>query len=510
MSDANREVGINIKTTADLAGAKETTKELGNVEKATKESSKANEQAEAPAKKLTEAKGRLREALKGLALEFPQLARVMSFVTSPFTILTAAVGVAASKFVEFTRSVAEAGRKQAELENMRSLAVSLATIFKEMDAAKFSAAIIAIGDAAAIAVAELAKLNAKLDETGRRADALEDLEADLKKQEIRTKVAKGEMSPAEARAAEAEIDNKLDEGKAQREFRGLRAKKKNQEDALRDLDPQIARLEFTPEGDIAKLKKRVADQSGIATAAENYLKDEGGKVLDQKQDAEAALTAFRKGIPLSVKDIAEQKYGAINPFASDKEVEARLEDFIEGKQREHDAMVKQKTFEKDKATDLQNRLTHATQQNAQIERLRGTEDQLRQGIKDTDDEIKNTTQFNRRALQIKRGTRALGVEEFQIQEQKKEDKRREQEMRKGGQGAAFGGAANGGLASADTSGLERAATTLMNTGSETNQIVAQIFETNQQVLDELHKIAKRHSDKIYILGERITDVAAHV
>lgn len=510
MADADREIGVKVTTSADTSG-------LQQADKETQKLSKTTDQAGDAAEKATTKKNRLKDVVKGLAVEFPQLARVVGFATNPITIITAAVTTATGKFLEWTRSIEAAGRKQAELETLRDSLTSIKTLMQQMEAAKFTKAIDEIGTAANKAVTELDKLNRKLDETRRRADELENLETEVEEQNIDSLVASGKMTESEARKAKADLHNKRDEAAAQREYQALVQKKKNQENTLRDIEPQISRLQYTPDEDLAKMKDQLQRAKLAAAAASKALDGEqdgeGKKLKTDMGDAQAALEGFRKTGHLTLGDRWKfgQDFGITAGLQDPKEIEGRITEFIESKQREYDSLVKTKHFEEGKAQKIENRISGATQENAQIESLRKTQDDLRQGVKDTDEEINTTTKFNRRKLQLKRTHRNLEVETKDADDDRKV---REQEEKKANRayerakeqnrtnrargGADVGGADVSGLASVDTSAIQDSGTEV---AEALGKILAAVTESNAEIL----AVIGTHADELHILKQRIAE-----
>jgi len=414
------------------------------------------EQANNQLTKATGTAQRLKAAVKGVALEFPVLARVIGFVTSPITLFAAAASVAANAVLNWKRNIEELGKKQAELETLRFTMASYATILKDIEQANVAKAISAIGEAARGAVTELNKLNGKIDEALERNKELGALETEREKSAVKADVAKGLISEAEGRKKLAFLDQIAEESDAQAEFRALQKKKKNFEDALRETEPQLARLQHTPDEDLARMKKRAADAEGSKTAAENALKEQGPKLLDERDDAAAALTAFRQGNGVAVTDW--MKFGIAGGGKSKAEIDQAISDFVEQKQREFDALVKTKDFEAAKAKKLGGEVSSAEAQNAQIESIEGTQDELRTGIKSTDEEIKTRVMHNRQMLKQKRFIRGNQLDEADAIDQRREEEKRHKEeerrIKSGGRnrddGASIGGGTGAGLAGVRT------------------------------------------------------------
>ena len=123
----DREIGVKITTTADVGGLQQADKEA--------ELSKTTEAAGDAAEKATAKKAKLRDVVKGLALEFPQLARVVGFMANPITAVTAAVTAGVGAWQNYVQKVAEAGRAQAVIESLGDGAKTFAQNLKEVEQA---------------------------------------------------------------------------------------------------------------------------------------------------------------------------------------------------------------------------------------------------------------------------------------------------------------------------------------------------------------------------------------
>jgi len=451
---------------------------------------KLNETAKAT-DDLGQKKTRLREAARGLSLELPLVGRVLGFLTSPLTIVTALVGVAVGKFNDWNNSIKELGRQQAELAAFRDTLLSLSIILKDIEHTRLLEAINAIGQAASDTVSEMGKLNAEIDKTQARKDELEDLQTEARRQEIKTGMASGSISDADGRRRLAALDNESDERKAQREFRTLQQQKQNMENTLRDLDPQLARLQQTPDADLARMKKRASDQEQLKANAENELKTTGPKLKEEIGDAEATLTAFRQGKGVDVREW--MKFGIAGGGHTKQEIDSKISEFIEGKQREYDSLVKAKDFETEKAQKLTQRVGTAEAENAQIGKLKGTEDTLRQGIKDADTEIDERTKHNRESLRLRRGIRSGEIDEADhIEDQRRREKaQRERSPR----GASAGGGGD----------FNRVASSAQSVVTGSEQIAGELqqaFAAMKAGQDQILRVLEQHKREIHQIDSR--------
>jgi hypothetical protein len=95
MADTPKDFEIRIVTSADLAAAKASAQELGNISTAAKASAdtqvKAGQDVQEVETKAFASKLQLRQAVKGLAMEFPILAHIGRLAINP---ITAAVALA--------------------------------------------------------------------------------------------------------------------------------------------------------------------------------------------------------------------------------------------------------------------------------------------------------------------------------------------------------------------------------------------------------------------------------
>jgi hypothetical protein len=98
MADADKNLNIQITTTADTGGVKQTDAALKDLQATTKTYSKAEVDAltkgTEEAKKATSAKQQMNAAVKGLSAAFPGLAAAARFALNPLTLSVAGLGVA--------------------------------------------------------------------------------------------------------------------------------------------------------------------------------------------------------------------------------------------------------------------------------------------------------------------------------------------------------------------------------------------------------------------------------
>src|SRR5262245_29232195 len=100
---------IKFKVTKDGEGGKEVQQEIDKVTNSAKQAAPEMDKAGKAAQNLGDRKRALQAAARGVALELPLVGRVLGFLASPLTVVTALVSVAAGKFLDWKRSIEEAG-----------------------------------------------------------------------------------------------------------------------------------------------------------------------------------------------------------------------------------------------------------------------------------------------------------------------------------------------------------------------------------------------------------------
>lgn len=215
MPDGNREIGVKITTSADLAAAQAANKELQQTAKVTTEAGKAAEET-------TKKKSGLKEMAKGLAGQFPLLAKALNLVESPLARITA-LGTAAIAFWRlYTAAIAEAGRKQAELDaissSVKSFARELAGVKSEDS--QFFVALKEIATKSSNAATEVERLTTALEKQRELQDKMEDIQLATEKAKLQERhEADPEAFPrSKLLEAEAAADERSRKRRADREL----------------------------------------------------------------------------------------------------------------------------------------------------------------------------------------------------------------------------------------------------------------------------------------------------
>jgi hypothetical protein len=241
MADAQREAQINLKTVADVSGAQETAKELGNVEKATKAVDEASKASGKVTEEVTKKKDGLKSALKGLAFEFPALSRAIGFATNPWTLLSAAMGIAAAKLLAWKAAADEAIAKKAELrsyaDTVQSIASSAADFAQQ--AGDFERGLTKIATAGSTAAGKMKDLNDQIDRHRAMQDTLGNLGKQLAHAQIDRGVAGKQIKAEDAVALKAAVDSEADRQSREREIFALNSQASQAHFAARKTEEEI-------------------------------------------------------------------------------------------------------------------------------------------------------------------------------------------------------------------------------------------------------------------------------
>lgn len=119
---ADRNYDIDVKTRADASGAQQAAAAMQDLDKSTKaatesakKQTKESDENIAKTKQLTSAKRSLKEAVQGLAMEFPILARAISIATNPIAGALLAVSAGITAFASGLQRLREIGRDESLL-----------------------------------------------------------------------------------------------------------------------------------------------------------------------------------------------------------------------------------------------------------------------------------------------------------------------------------------------------------------------------------------------------------
>lgn len=106
---------IQVKTTGDPSGAKAVDQSLQSLNKTVEQSIPAQKKAAEQASNWTKQKGKLKEAVQGLALEFPILARVISVATNPIAAGLLAISSGIAGFARGLQHIRDLGKDDSPL-----------------------------------------------------------------------------------------------------------------------------------------------------------------------------------------------------------------------------------------------------------------------------------------------------------------------------------------------------------------------------------------------------------
>jgi hypothetical protein len=237
----NPKLRAEITTTFDGKGTEDAKKALAGVGQAAtqsaSESKTAAAQTQEASKRSTEEIHNARAAVRGLALEFPFLARVANAALNP---ITAAVGVAVAAFSALLSVLQELRRISSEtVTPMRNLAGALdnqrdAAAEAQLKAAEYQRTLEGIGKEAETTKERIDELTESILRRARAEGQLEDANKALALAEIEEAEAAGKITSEEAIKRRAEIEEKvarsrLDrENKTAREVLEIRAKELNE------------------------------------------------------------------------------------------------------------------------------------------------------------------------------------------------------------------------------------------------------------------------------------------
>jgi len=325
MSDANREIGVKITTSADLAAAQAANKEIQQTGKVTEKAGQAA--GEATGKKL-----KLKDAVKGLALEFPGLAHAIKLVTNPLALTTAALAAGVAAWQAWTQKLAEAGRKQSELQALGLAAKSFARYLADVkeSGAEFQVALDVIASNSKNAATEMERLNGALRKQKELQDEMEDIQLATEKAKLQER---HEADPVKfPRSALMEATAAADE----------RSRKRR---AGREIDTRAQEIENIKKGiaaedkiiggykpndaEVARLRKEAKDQADNLAEAEQGFKKVAPDLQEQilKQHArevdlkgnEHPLARFNRGEAVYLGRQAQKKLDRETKLLEDRQ-----------------------------------------------------------------------------------------------------------------------------------------------------------------------------------------------
>lgn len=269
----NPKLRAEITTTFDGKGTDEAKRALTGVGEAATESGSESKAAaaktEEATKRTTDATFKARDAVRGLALEFPFLARVAHAALNP---ITAAVGLAVAAFSKLFSALQELRNlTTATITPMRNLAGAMdsqrdAAADAQLAAAEFQRTLAQIGKEAESTKGPIDELTASILAQARAEGELQDAHKELARAKLHADEATGQISAEDAITKRAEIEEsfarrRVDlENKTSREVVELRVKE------LNELLQKIGKLE----AELAE-KREAASKLGTEKQADDRL-----------------------------------------------------------------------------------------------------------------------------------------------------------------------------------------------------------------------------------------------
>lgn len=265
MADAEREARIKITTVSDNSGLQKTKEELEEFKKRSEELMKQSDQSAKSTSDLTEKKKNLRDAVKGLALEVPGLARVIGLLSNPLTIVSAALGVAAGKMLDWKRSIEEAAQKRAELESIADTIKSLERSIAEFTMEAFADELKRGSESAKSTGDQIKRLNEEIEFNNQLQDQLQDKGLALGKARIKERVARGEITEVQGMELAMGLEDQVRQDKLRREEAGEASKLSNMAFALKRTEGVTP---ISPEA-MAQAQREMERQAALAGASQS-------------------------------------------------------------------------------------------------------------------------------------------------------------------------------------------------------------------------------------------------
>jgi hypothetical protein len=295
------------------------------------------------------AKFKLKDAVKGLAFEFPVLARAIGFVSNPLTLLAAGLGIAASKFAEWhakTQAVlAERGTLKSFSDTTRDLALHAAEFGRR--AADFETGLRRIGAEAGTASGKVDSLNRAIDRAHQLSQSLRDLDLDLKLKKLDKDVAEGRMKPDKRAAEEARLRQEHAEQKAYSE-----------EWALSNRASRESFAAFKTQDEIDAARKRMPDSDTVSKAERKH--DVAQKAAGASQ---TKLDALAKTNQTKIAQLQKQRESAEKAaetqIAQDGQQTTEASMYLLYLNTEMDKLLSEIKTEKAKNTEVQKKADEA-------------------------------------------------------------------------------------------------------------------------------------------------------
>lgn len=326
MSDQRLDIEINMQRTGD--GAQQAAADLAKVKAArdglkdqgypaTWESEPIKQTTEATTKNIeetkrgTEAKKQYKEAVKGLAMEFPTLARAMGFLANPISAMIAGLGMIVALVKDYSDSVRAAGVAAQAFEKAAGSVKALQASLKDANEAVV-ASLTNIGAKSDEAAIKVANLTLAIQVQQSIAENLADAKLATELEKIQTALAKGEITPqmavmqtedAKLAALERKETGKVEA--ARQQAGALRAAENEEMQRARRLREEAGGL--TP--DI-----QAADAKAAAAAADAETMTKANEA-ERKKNAEMLETARMWMEAQKGGSRAEKNFQMFNPIA---------------------------------------------------------------------------------------------------------------------------------------------------------------------------------------------------
>jgi len=280
MPDQNPKLRAEITTSFDGKGTEDAKKAIGEVQKTAAQEAKSTTEA---TEKVTSSKGRLRNAIRGAALEFPFLGRVAQAALNPLSALFGGIALGVGKLSEMLRGVSDAfaGVDERSKEVAKTFAEQQARLTDAATAgAEFERQLKAISTAQEDTKAKTdAAIQSIRDEIKAMQD-LADADKELALARINLKEKTGELDPSQAAAARAKIEQDAAATRKQlTDEERARVLKTREEELIQvrenrqqlEEDSKRKRAGLPPEDAEEKIAKTVASRAGQIAALEDKL-----------------------------------------------------------------------------------------------------------------------------------------------------------------------------------------------------------------------------------------------
>lgn len=291
---ADRNYDIDVNTRADASGAKQAASAMQDLDKATQAASEsAKKQTKdadsniAKTKQLTEAKRGLKEAVQGLAMEYPILARAISVATNPIAaaLMAAATGIAA--FARSIQSLRELGRDESLLGPVTGELKSAERITRAIQKATedYAQSLKKSSANATDFTGKLAALQAKMDAGIDKTEALAAKQKSLEIAQVDAAVKAGLISEKDGDSLKAGIGDRYEAQSYARAQNRNEALIKAKQKALGPALQERERLQALAKATKGKLDTTDEADPGRVTEAEMELQRAAARVETLKNDA---------------------------------------------------------------------------------------------------------------------------------------------------------------------------------------------------------------------------------